>query len=107
MPLTRPFLATSLQALTRSALLSLGMEHTLIDFFALAAVGAATVLLAILGAGLAIPRRQWVAISRRPPLESSSSDTTPDLALHRIPESTPCPNRTNSRTLTPPRLRRL
>lgn len=42
------FVATSLKSLTRSLLFSLGLDHALIDFLAHTAVGAATVLLAIL-----------------------------------------------------------
>jgi hypothetical protein len=58
MPLTpRPFLAHSLQALTRSALFSLGLDHALIDFLTHTAVGAVTVLLAILFVGMRVPRR--------------------------------------------------
>jgi hypothetical protein len=52
----RPFLATA-QALTRSILLSLGLDHALIDFLACAAIGAATVLLAILFVAIRVPRR--------------------------------------------------
>ena len=43
----RPILATYAQALTRSILLALGMDHVLIDFLTHAAIGAVTVLLAI------------------------------------------------------------
>jgi hypothetical protein len=43
-----PLLATSLKSATRSLLLSLGMDHVLIDFLAHVAVGAASVFLAIL-----------------------------------------------------------
>ena len=60
---TRPFLMASVQALTRSVLISLGMDHALIDFLAHVAVGAATVLLAILFLGVRIPRRQSPANS--------------------------------------------
>jgi hypothetical protein len=52
-----PLLATSLKSLTRSLLFSLGLDHALIDFLALTALGAATVLLAILLVGIGIPRR--------------------------------------------------
>jgi hypothetical protein len=52
-----PLLATSLKSLTRSLLFSLGLDHALIDFLALTALGAATVLLAILFVGIGIPRR--------------------------------------------------
>ena len=55
--LPRPFLASSIQALTRSVLLGLGLDHALIDFLAHVAVGAATVLLAILFVAIRIPRR--------------------------------------------------
>ncbi len=53
-----PLLATSLKAVTRSLLLSLGMDHALIDFLIPSAVGAATVLLAILLVAIRIPRRR-------------------------------------------------
>jgi hypothetical protein len=52
----RPILATYTQALTRSILLALGMDHALIDFLAHAVVGAATVLLTILFIAIRIPR---------------------------------------------------
>jgi hypothetical protein len=52
-----PLLETSLKSLTRSLLFSLGLDHALIDFLALTALGAATVLLAILFVGIGIPRR--------------------------------------------------
>ena len=58
MPAPRPFLATYLEPLTRALLLSLGLDHALIDFLALTAIGAATVLLAILVVAIRIPRRQ-------------------------------------------------
>jgi hypothetical protein len=51
------FVATSLKSLTRSLLFSLGLDHALIDFLAHTAVGAATVLLAILFVAIRIPRR--------------------------------------------------
>ncbi len=58
MPTPRPFLATYLEPLTRSLLLSLGLDHALIDFLALTAIGVATVLLAILVVAIRVPRRQ-------------------------------------------------
>ena len=64
MPLPRPFLATSTQALLRSVLLSLGMDHTLIDFLASVAVGAVAVLLAILLVASTVSRRSAVLIRR-------------------------------------------
>ena len=57
-------LVTSLKAFVRSILLSMGLDHVLIDFLACAAVGAGTVLLVILFAGIGIPRRAPVAIRR-------------------------------------------
>ncbi len=58
MPFTpAPFLATSLKAVVRSFLLSLGMDHVLLDFLANAAVGALAILLAIVFVGSRIPRR--------------------------------------------------
>jgi uncharacterized membrane protein len=56
MPIT--LLATSLKAAARSLLLSLGMDHALLDFLANTAIGAATVLFAILFVSLRIPRRR-------------------------------------------------
>jgi hypothetical protein len=58
MPAPRPFLTTYLEPLTRALLLSLGLDHALIDFLALTAIGAVTVLLAILVVAIRIPRRQ-------------------------------------------------
>jgi hypothetical protein len=59
MPRTATALLTnSLEPLTRSLLLSLGLDHAIIDFLALTAIGAATVLLAILVVAVRIPRRQ-------------------------------------------------
>jgi len=55
--LPRPFLASSIQALTRSILVALGMDHALIDFLTHTTVGAAIVLLAILFVAIRIPRR--------------------------------------------------
>lgn len=55
---TTALLANSLESLTRSLLLSLGLDHALIDFLALTAIGAATVLLAILVVAIRVPRRQ-------------------------------------------------
>jgi hypothetical protein len=55
--LPRPFLANSIQTLTRSILLGLGLDHALIDFLTHIAVGAAIVLLAILFVAIRIPRR--------------------------------------------------
>lgn len=55
MPAPRPLLTAYLEPLTRALLLSLGLDHALIDFLALTAIGAATVLLAILV--VAIPSR--------------------------------------------------
>jgi len=62
-PIPCPFLANSVQALTRSLLFAIGMDHTLIDFLAPAVVGAATVLLGILFLGIRIPRRKSTANS--------------------------------------------
>jgi hypothetical protein len=53
-----PLLATSLKAATRSLLLTLGIDHALLDFLANTAVGAATVLLVILVVAFRIPRRR-------------------------------------------------
>ena len=53
-----PILANSIAALTRALLLSLGLDHVIIDFLALTAIGADTVLLAILVVAIRIPRRQ-------------------------------------------------
>jgi hypothetical protein len=51
-----PILATSAKAFARSLLFSLGVGHVLIGFLAYTAIGAATVLLALLYVGLRIPR---------------------------------------------------
>jgi hypothetical protein len=56
-----PLLATSLKAATRSLLLTLGVDHALLDFLADTAIGAATVLIAILFVSLRIPRRRSAA----------------------------------------------
>jgi hypothetical protein len=54
-----PLLGTSLKAATCSLLLTLGMDHALLDFLANTAVGAATVLFAIVAVvSLRIPRRR-------------------------------------------------
>ena len=67
MPAPRPFLTTYLEPLTRSLLLSLGLDHAIIDFLAPTTIGAATVLLAILVVAIRIPRRQSApSISRIP-----------------------------------------
>lgn len=47
-----PFLATSIRTISRSVLLFLGIDHTLLEFLALVAVGAATVILAMLTVGV-------------------------------------------------------
>jgi len=52
-----PVLASSVKAFVRSVLFSVGMDHLLMDFLAHSAIGAATVLLAVLFAGIRIPRR--------------------------------------------------
>lgn len=65
MPATRPLLITSIQTIARSLLLSLGLDHAVIDFLAYTAVGAATVLLAILFLAVRIPRRQSASSIRR------------------------------------------
>jgi hypothetical protein len=58
MPLTpTPLLATSLKAVARSFLLSLGVDHVLLDFLANVGVGALAILLAIVFVGFRIPRR--------------------------------------------------
>jgi len=61
----RPLLATYLETLSRSLLLSLGLDHALIDFLAYTAVGAAAVLLAILFLAIRIPRRQLASSIHR------------------------------------------
>jgi len=57
-------LVTSLHALIRSILFSMGWDHAFIDFFARAAVGAAAAVLVILCAGIGIPRRSEVRVRR-------------------------------------------
>jgi len=57
-PNFRPSLVvTSLKATIRSILWCMGLDHVLIDFFARAAAGAASVLMIIFVVGLGIPRR--------------------------------------------------
>jgi hypothetical protein len=58
MPRPPALLTNSLEPVTRSLLLSLGFDHALIDFLALTAIGAATVLFAILAVAIRIPRRR-------------------------------------------------
>ena len=58
MPTFRPSLATYVETLTRSFLLSLGLDHVLIDFLMRAAIGAAAVLLAILFVGARTTRHR-------------------------------------------------
>ncbi len=57
-----PVLATSIKAFARSILFSLGVDHVLIDFLAHTAMGALTVVLAILFVRVRIPRRSKSAI---------------------------------------------
>jgi hypothetical protein len=57
-------LVTSLKAIARAILISMGLDRVLIDFLASAAVGAATVLLVIVFVGIRIPRRAAVAVRR-------------------------------------------
>ena len=52
----RPPLATYAQALARSILLALGLDHAPIDFLTHAAVGAVTVMVAALFIAIRIPR---------------------------------------------------
>jgi hypothetical protein len=54
-----PLLTASLKAVTRSILLSLGMDHSLIDFLAYTALGCATVLLAIFFVAVRVPHRRF------------------------------------------------
>jgi hypothetical protein len=64
-PTTRPSLiVTSLKATIRSILWCMGLDHVLIDFFARAAAGAASVLMVIFLIGLGIPRRAESPIRR-------------------------------------------
>lgn len=53
----RPLIATYAQGLARAVFLALGLDHALIDFLAHVAVGAVTVLFAILFVAIRIPRR--------------------------------------------------
>lgn len=62
---TRPsILVTTLEASFRSILLCMGLDHVLIDFFARAAAGAASVLMVIFIVGLGLPRRAESPIRR-------------------------------------------
>jgi hypothetical protein len=64
-PNFRPsLLVTSLQAVARSILISMGMDHAFVDFLTRAAVGAAAVFLVILFVGLGIPRRSAAGLRR-------------------------------------------
>lgn len=64
-PNFRPsLLVTSLKATFRSILLCMGLDHVLIDFFAHAAAGAASVLMIIFVIGLGMPRRAESPIRR-------------------------------------------
>ncbi len=65
LPPTRPsILVTTLEASFRSILLCMGLDHVLIDFFARAAAGAASVLMVIFIVGLGLPRRAESPIRR-------------------------------------------
>jgi hypothetical protein len=65
-PTTRPSLiVTSLKATIRSILWCMGLDHVLIDFFARAAAGAASVLMVIFLIGLGIPRRAESPVRRK------------------------------------------
>ncbi|MGC2447310.1 MAG: hypothetical protein WA477_06680 [Candidatus Sulfotelmatobacter sp.] len=64
-PNFRPsLLVTSLKAAFRSILLCMGLDHVLIDFFAHAAAGAASVLMIIFVVGLGMPRRAESPVRR-------------------------------------------
>ena len=65
LPNFRPsLLVTSLPAAIRSILLSMGLDHVLLEFFARAAAGAAVALVIIFFVGLGIPRRSTVTARR-------------------------------------------
>src|SRR5947208_338882 len=86
MPLTpAPLLATSLKAVARSFLLSLGVDHVLVDFLANAAVGALAILFVILLVGFRI----------RPSGHRSSKPQHPQRASLSVPSH-------SSRTLPRP-----
>ena len=55
---------TSLKALIRSILLSMGLDHVLIDFLLRTAAGAASVLAVIAFVGIRIPKRSVIAARR-------------------------------------------
>ena len=57
-------LVTTLQATFRSILQCMGLDHVLIDFFAHAAAGAASVLMVIFIVGLGLPRRAESPVRR-------------------------------------------
>lgn len=64
-PNFRPsLLVTSPKATFRSILLCMGLDHVLIDFFAHAAAGAASVLMIIFVVGLGMPRRAESPVRR-------------------------------------------
>ena len=54
----------SIKGSTRSILISMGLDHVLLDFFARAAAGAASVLMVIFLVGISIPRRSAAVIRR-------------------------------------------
>ena len=60
-------LANSLESLTRSLLLSLGLDHALIDFLAITAIGAATIMLTILFVSARVPSRSSSLPTQRIP----------------------------------------
>ena len=55
---------TSIKALVRSILLSMGLDHVLIDFLQRTAAGAAGVLAVIAFVGIRIPKRSMIAARR-------------------------------------------
>jgi len=57
-------LVTSIKALTRSILFSMGLDHVLLEFFVRAAAGAASVVIVILFVGIGIPRHSSLAMRR-------------------------------------------
>jgi len=59
-----PALATFIKAFACSVLFSLGVDHALMDFLSDVAIGAGTVLAAVVFAGIRLPRRSKAAILR-------------------------------------------
>ncbi len=58
-------LVTTLRPLVRSILFAMGLDQVVVDFLMCAGIGAATVLLVILCAGISIPGHAPVPVRRK------------------------------------------